>query len=78
MQNQTTPTLVHVFANSNSSAIITGVQVYIDNELVYNDASHTTYVDTAFTVTKGLHNILIKAFDANGRFFQESRTIDAQ
>jgi hypothetical protein len=78
MQNQTTPTLVHVFANSNSSAIITGVQVYIDNELVYDDASHTTYVDTAFTVTKGLHNIVIKAFDANGTILQESRTVDAQ
>jgi hypothetical protein len=67
-----------VFANSNSSAIITGVQVYIDNELVYNDASDTTFVDTAFTVTKGLHSIVIKAFDANGTTFQESRTVDAQ
>jgi hypothetical protein len=78
MQNQTTPTLVHVFANSNSSAIITGVQVYIDNVPVYNDVSHTTYVDTDFTVTRGLHNILIKAFDASGTIFQESRTIEAQ
>ena len=77
-QNQTTTTSVHVFANSDSDWPITAVQVYIDNSRVFNDISHSTYVDTAFTVTKGPHNIVVKAFDATGRVFSSSRTINAQ
>jgi hypothetical protein len=78
-QNETTSTSLHVFANSDSSdAQITAVQVYIDNKLIYNDTSGATYVDTAFTVTKGSHLIVVKAFDANGKSFFESRNITAQ
>ena len=77
-QNQTTTTSVHVFANSESNVSITAVQVYIDNQLVYNDTSQSTYVDTTFSVTKGQHNIVVKAFDANGKIYSQSRTINAQ
>jgi hypothetical protein len=77
-QNQTTTTSVHVFANSESNAPITSVQVYIDNVKIYDDTSHTTYVDTSFTVAKGSHHIVVKAFDANGKIFSQSRTINAQ
>jgi hypothetical protein len=54
------------------------VQVYIDNKLTYNDTSGATYVDTAFTVTKGAHLVVVKSFDANGKIFSESRNITAQ
>jgi hypothetical protein len=77
-QNQTTTTSVHVFANSDSDWPITAVQVYIDNNLVFNDTSSSTYVDAAFTVSKGQHNIVVQTFDAAGRIFSGSRTINAQ
>ena len=77
-QNETTTTSVRVFANSASFALITAVQVYIDNSLIYNDTSGATYVDTAFNVATGTHNIVVKAFDADGNSYSESRTITAQ
>jgi hypothetical protein len=77
-QNQNTSTSLHVFANSSSPAQITAVQVYIDGKLIYNDTTGSTYVDTAFTVTKGPHSVVVKAFDAQGDIFSESRNIKAQ
>jgi hypothetical protein len=78
-QNQTTSTSLHVFANSDATdASITAVQVYIDNHLVYNDKSGSTYVDTAFPVTAGSHYVVVKAFDANGKTYSESRSVHAQ
>jgi hypothetical protein len=77
-QNETTSTSLHVFANSESPAQITAVQVYIDGRLIYNDTSGATYVDTAFTVSKGTHSITVKAWDANGNAFRQARTIMVQ
>ncbi len=78
-QNETTSTSLHVFANADSANVsLTAVQVYIDNKLIYNDTSGATYVDTAFTVSKGLHYIVVKAFDANGKSYSEARNITAQ
>ena len=75
---ETTSTSLHVFANSESPAQITAVQVYIDSKLIYNDTSGATYVDTAFGVSTGTHNVVVKAFDANGKIFSESRTVTAK
>jgi hypothetical protein len=79
-QNGTTSPSLHVFANSDSEDVsITAVQVYLDNKLIYNDTSGATYyVDMAFTVTKGVHYVVVKAFDANGKSYSESRNITAQ
>jgi hypothetical protein len=79
-QNETTTTSLHVFANAASSSglQITSVQVYIDNSLIYNDTSGATYVDTAFTVKAGSHNVTVKAWDASGKSYSEARTITAQ
>jgi hypothetical protein len=77
-QNETTSTSLHVFANSESPAQITAVQVYIDGRLVHNDTSGATYVDTAFTVSKGTHSVVVKAWDANGNAFRQARMITAQ
>jgi FG-GAP-like repeat/FG-GAP repeat len=78
-QGETTSTSLHVFANCDSaSAQISSLQVYIDNNLIYNDQSGSTYVDTAFTVTQGSHYIVVKAFDQNGNIFSESRNITAK
>ncbi len=78
-QNETTTTSLHVFANAASSgAQMTAVQVYIDSSLIYNDTSGATYVDTAFTVKAGSHSIVVKAWDADGNSYSESRSITAQ
>ncbi len=78
-QNETTTTSLHVFANAASSgAQMTAVQVYVDNSLIYNDTSGATYVDTALTVTAGSHSVTVKAWDANGNSYSESRNITAQ
>ena len=78
-QNEITSTSLHVFANANASpALVTAIQVYIDGSLIYNDTSGATYVDTAFTVAKGGHGIVVKAWDADGNVYTESRNITAQ
>ncbi len=77
-QNEITSTSLHVFANAASAAQITAVQVYIDGKLIYNDASEATYVDTALTVSTGAHSVVVKAWDANGNVFSQSRNITAQ
>ena len=77
-QNETTSTSLHVFANAASAAQITSVQVYIDGKLIYNDTSGATYVDTAFTVAKGSHSVVVKAWDANGKNYAQARSVTAQ
>jgi hypothetical protein len=76
--NATTSNSVHLFAAAQSDAIVTAVQVYLDNNLIYNDKSESTYVDTAFTVSPGSHFFVVKVWDANGRVFQGSRMVTAQ
>jgi len=56
----------------------TAVQVYIDNSLVYDNTSQTTYVNQNFSVAKGSHTIVVKAFDANGKIYSQTITINAQ
>ncbi len=78
-QNETTKTSLHVFANAASSgAQMTAIQVYVDSSLIYNDTSGATYVDRAFTVAAGLHSVTVKAWDASGNSYSESRNITAQ
>jgi hypothetical protein len=77
-QNEVTSTSLHVFANAYSASQITAVQVYIDGKLIYNDTSEATYVDTAFTVAKGSHSVVVKAWDASGKSYSQSRNVTAQ
>jgi len=77
-QNQVTSTSLHVFANSASVAQITAVQVYMDGKLIYNNTTGATYVDTAFPVATGSHSVVVKAWDAQGTAFTQSRNITAQ
>jgi hypothetical protein len=77
-QNQVTTTSLHVFGNAASVAQITAVQVYIDGSLIYNNTTGATYVDTAFTVAKGSHSVVVKAWDADGNAFSQSRNVTAQ
>jgi hypothetical protein len=68
-----------VFANADSTANqITAVQVYIDEKLIYNDTTGATYVDTAFSIASGSHSVVVKAWDADGNVFTQSRNVTVQ
>jgi FG-GAP-like repeat len=77
-QNEVTTTSLHLFANADSVAQITAVQVYLDGKLIYNDTSGATYVDTAFIIATGSHSVVVKAWDADGSVFTQSRNVTAQ
>jgi hypothetical protein len=78
-QNEVTSTSLHVFANAYSATSqITAVQVYLDGKLIYNDTSEATYVDTALTVARGSHSVVVKAWDASGNAYSQSRNVTAQ
>ncbi len=73
-QNATLHSPVQIFANAYSPRPITSIQVYIDNQLVFNDLT-AGEVNKLFTMGLGSHFIVVKAFDANGNDFNDSRTI---
>jgi hypothetical protein len=65
---------VQIFANSYSPRPITAIQVYIDNNLVFNDPT-STEVNKLLNVGLGSHFIVVKAWDATGNSVTDSRTI---
>jgi hypothetical protein len=73
-QNATLHSPVQIFANSYSPRPITAIQVYIDNNLVFNDPT-STEVNKLFNVGLGSHFIVVKAWDATGNSVTDSRTI---
>lgn len=73
-QNATLHSPVQIFANSYSVHLITAIQVYIDNTLVFNDST-ATEVNKLFNMGLGLHFIVVKAWDAAGNQITQSRTI---
>jgi hypothetical protein len=78
-QNVTVASPLHVLAAVMVDAPVTAFQVYIDGALVYNDTKFLdNYVDTAFTLPSGMHYLVFKAFDAEGRTFSSSRNITVQ
>jgi FG-GAP-like repeat len=78
-QNVTVASPLHVLAAVMVDAPVTAFQVYIDGALVYNDTKFLdNYVDTAFTLPSGMHYLVFKAFDAEGRTFSSSRNIAVQ
>jgi hypothetical protein len=73
-QNATLHSPVQIFANSYSPRPITAIQVYIDNQLQFNDST-ATEVNKLFTMGPGMHFIVVKAWDATGNNVTDSRTI---
>lgn len=72
--NATLHSPVQIFANSYSPRPITAIQVYIDNQLEFNDPT-ATEVNKLFTLGPGMHFITVKAWDATGNNVTDSRTI---
>jgi hypothetical protein len=73
-QNATLHSPVQIFANGYSPRPITSIQVYIDNQLVFNDLT-ASEVNKLFSMSLGSHFIVVKFFDANGNEISDSRTI---
>ncbi len=73
-QNATLHSPVQIFANGYSPQPITSIQVYIDNQLVFNDLT-ASEVNKLFSMSLGSHFIVVKFFDANGNIISDSRTI---
>ena len=71
-------TSVHVLAAAQASRTITAMQVYVDGQLMYNDTSLSTYVDTSLTVVPGQHQILVKAWDDSGGTYTSAHDFTAQ
>jgi hypothetical protein len=74
-ENATLHSPVQIFANSYSPRPITAIQVYIDNQLQFNDPT-ATEVNKLFSMELGSHLIVVKAWDATGNNVTESRTIN--
>src|SRR5215472_1749745 len=73
-ENATLHSPVQIFANSYSPRPITAIQVYIDNQLEFNDPT-ATEVNKLFNIGPGMHFIVVKAWDATGNNVTDSRTI---
>jgi hypothetical protein len=56
---------VHVVANESSSASATAMKVYLDNVVVYSISNSDT-VDTTISAAPGAHEIIVKAWYADG------------
>lgn len=65
-------------AGQSNNNVVTDVQLYVDFNLVYNDTSLSTYVDTTLNVSPGQHFLLLKVWDADGNAYTDSLTIVAQ
>jgi len=73
-QNASLSSPVQVLANSWAPDSIAAIQVYIDDNLVFDDPT-ATWLNQNFDLAPGSHNIVVKAWDANGTPISDSRTV---
>lgn len=72
-QNASVASPVSIVASATAPSKITAMQVYEDNNLVYQTASAS--LNTSIAMTTGTHNLAIKAWDATGENSLVLRTI---
>src|ERR1051326_1018422 len=65
---------VHFVASGASSAVVTAVQIYADNALVYTAAGAA--LDTSLPLSQGWHYIVVKAWDSTGASWVSPMNID--
>lgn len=68
---------VHVAAAAASTAKITAMQIYVDGKLVFN-TPNVSQISTDVPMAKGLHTLIVKAWDSAGRSFKDTRSITVQ
>ncbi len=59
---------VQVVAYATDSKAITGMNIYVDSKLVYQQKTSATLINTAISLSTGTHTILVKAFDSSTNF----------
>src|ERR1044071_5678612 len=64
---------VHVAATASSDQKITGWVVYIDSQVAYQSGSSS--IDTQLNVGQGSHQLVVRAWDAWGRWGDKWETI---
>ncbi len=68
-----TPSPVRVEASSYDTTTMTGIQEYVDNNLVYSE--DVSSFNTTFAEPPGTHFLVTKGWDASGRSFRSDRTV---
>jgi PKD repeat protein len=65
---------VHVVASGFSGYAVTAMQIYLDGKLTYQIKSAS--LDTLLPMTSGAHSLIVKGWDASGRSFMDSLSIN--
>lgn len=65
---------VHVVASGFSGYTVTAMQVYLDGKLIYQIKS--AGLDTLVSMASGAHSLIVKGWDASGRNFMDSLSIN--
>ena len=55
---------VHIQANTNNNSPVYAMQVYVDNQLAYQQEGGA--IDTSIKMKKGPHNVVVQSWDVNG------------
>jgi hypothetical protein len=59
---------VQVVAYATDSKTITGMNIYVDSKLVYQQKTSSKLVNTPISLSTGTHTIIVKAFDSSTNF----------
>jgi PKD repeat protein len=66
--NSSVTSPVQVVAYATDSKTITGMNIYIDSKLVYQQKTSSKLINTAVSLSAGTHTIQVKAFDSSTNF----------
>ena len=68
---------IRVFANAYTETVQTAMQVYIDGQLKLSD-SESSFVDQTYSASPGQHQVVVKAWDADGHNVSKSAVVTVQ
>ena len=74
--NSVVPLSMHVQGYSSSPIGIVAMQIYLDGNLVYQNA--LSQLDTHINVATGSHRVTLKAWDSAGASYMQAAYVTAQ
>ena len=74
--NSSVTSPVQIVAYATDSKTITGMNIYVDSKLVYQQKTSAKLINTAISLSVGTHTVLVKAFDSSTNF-SKSITVKA-
>jgi len=75
--NSSVTSPVQIVAYATDSKTITGMNIYVDSKLVYQQKTSAKLINTAVSLSSGTHTLLVKAFDSSTNF-SKSITVKAK